>query len=167
MWHSEHLNIATQFVSFFQEKHLKISTAESCTGGLISGLITEISGASDILDQSFVTYANHAKEHLVAVSHQTLEQFGAVSFQTASEMAKGCRTASGSHYAISVTGIAGPSGGSNEKPVGLVYFGLSGPQGEQYDRVIFAGTRAEVRQQTVLHALKWSLSLIKKEHSNL
>ena len=104
-------------------KHLTVTTAESCTGGLIAGTLINAAGASDVLNEGYVTYSNEAKERLVHVSHETLERYGAVSAQTAQEMAEGAARAAGADAAVSATGIAGPGGGSVEKPVGLVYIG--------------------------------------------
>lgn len=118
-------DLQTAAVQKLLEKGLTVATAESCTGGYISKRLTEVSGASAVLGYGVCTYANEAKEKLLGVSHQTLEQFGAVSPQTAREMADGVRRLSGADIGISTTGIAGPLGGSQEKPVGLVYVGVS------------------------------------------
>mgnify|MGYP001024790377 CR=1 FL=1 len=107
------------------EKGLTVATAESCTGGYVSKRLTEVSGSSQVLGYGVCTYANQAKEQLLGVSHSTLETFGAVSSQTAKEMADGVRRLSGADIGISTTGIAGPLGGTEEKPVGLVYVGVS------------------------------------------
>ena len=111
-------------VQEYRAKKLTLATAESCTGGLVSKRITEIPGASEIFLCGLCTYSNEMKERLLGVSHQTLEQYGAVSEQTAREMARGVRLASGAAVGVSTTGIAGPGGGSAEKPVGLVYVGI-------------------------------------------
>ena len=104
---------------------LTIGTAESCTGGLLSKRLTDVSGASEVFHMGVVTYANQAKEDLLSVSHETLEQYGAVSPQTAREMAEGIVRRSGSSLGVGITGIAGPDGGTAEKPVGLIYIALS------------------------------------------
>jgi nicotinamide-nucleotide amidase len=101
---------------------LKLATAESCTGGLVAGLLTSIAGSSDIFDRGFVTYSNQAKMEMLGVQPHTLERHGAVSLECAREMATGAMRNSQAHIAIAITGIAGPSGGSPEKPIGLVYF---------------------------------------------
>ena len=106
------------------EKQKTLSIAESCTGGLISSLMTDVSGSSSYIHSNFVTYANEAKEKSLLVKHETLEQYGAVSVQTAGEMVKGLLEITGSDYALATTGIAGPTGGTDEKPVGLVYIGV-------------------------------------------
>ena len=118
-------------VSTLREKGLTISTAESCTGGLIAKRITDISGSSSVFLGSAVTYANSAKEALVGVSHETLTKNGAVSEAVAKEMARGIRKALGSDIDISTTGIAGPTGGTEEKPVGTVWVGISDKDGER------------------------------------
>ena len=110
-------------VELLAEKGFHITTAESCTGGMIAGTLVNVAGASEVLNEGYVTYSNEAKERLVRVSHQTLEQFGAVSEQTAREMAEGAARAAKAEAALSATGIAGPGGGTAEKPVGLVYIG--------------------------------------------
>ena len=134
---------------------IKIATAESCTGGLIAGALTEIAGSSDVLDRGFVTYSNEAKQQMLGVSAVTLEKFGAVSGATAKEMAYGALANSPADLSVSVTGIAGPSGGSPEKPVGTVWFGLA-MQGTApiAERVQFNETdRHSIRFASVHHAL--------------
>ena len=108
-------------IRLLQESKLTVTTAESCTGGLIAGTLVNVAGASDVLGEAYVTYSNEAKQRLVGVRAETLEQFGAVSEQTAREMAAGAAKAAGADVAFSSTGIAGPGGGTKEKPVGLVY----------------------------------------------
>ena len=112
-------------VSELKAKGKKLATAESCTGGLLSKRITDVPGSSEVFEMGCVTYANQAKEDLLSVSHETLEQYGAVSPQTAREMAEGIVRRSGSDLGIGITGIAGPDGGAAEKPVGLIYIALS------------------------------------------
>lgn len=109
---------------FLLEKNRTISVAESCTGGLLSSLLTDVSGSSAYIKANFVTYANEAKTKYLNVSEQTLNEHGAVSVQTAEEMVKGLLKETNSDYAIATTGIAGPTGGSKTKPVGLVYIGI-------------------------------------------
>ena len=110
-------------VDLLAERKLHVTTAESCTGGLIAGTLVNVAGASDVLNEGYVTYSNEAKERLIHVSHETLETYGAVSEQTAHEMAEGAAKAANADAALSATGIAGPGGGTEEKPVGLVYIG--------------------------------------------
>lgn len=131
----------------------QITTAESCTGGLLAGRLIDYAGASKVYRQGFITYANEAKEELLGVSHQTLEQFGAVSEETAKEMAEGAAKASGAEAALVTTGIAGPDGGSREKPVGLVYIGCHLKGRTAVRKCQFQGNRREVREQAVEEAL--------------
>lgn len=130
------------------ENNITISTAESCTGGSLGKIITSVSGVSSIYGFGFITYANEAKEKILGVSHETLEKHGAVSSKTALEMALGARKVSGSDIAVSVTGIAGPGGGTVEKPVGLVYIAIADKDGAEYRKLSLDGTRDEIRAQT-------------------
>ena len=143
-----------EVVELLTQRKLTITTAESCTGGLIAGTIVNAAGASDVLNEGYITYSNEAKERLVHVSHKTLETYGAVSEQTAREMAEGAARAAGADAALSATGIAGPGGGTAEKPVGLVYVGcfLNGETTVQ--ECHFTGDRMENRLQTVNTALR-------------
>jgi nicotinamide-nucleotide amidase len=113
---------ATALVALYAGHRMTIATAESCTGGLVAGLITSVPGSSAVLDRGFVTYSNAAKTDCLGVHPVLIESFGAVSAQTARAMAAGTLTAAQTDVAVSVTGIAGPSGGSDYKPVGLVHF---------------------------------------------
>ncbi|WP_199612081.1 CinA family protein [Flocculibacter collagenilyticus] len=144
-------------------KKLKITTAESCTGGGIAYALTEIAGSSAYLDQSFVTYSNHAKQTLVNVQESTLIKYGAVSELTVSEMAQGALTAANANIAIAVSGVAGPDGGSDEKPVGTVWFAwahtLAGRLVVKTERHVFDGDRSTVRQQTIYKALACAYEL--------
>ena len=108
-------------------KGFKIATAESCTGGLVAALLTEIAGSSDVVERGLVTYSNEAKRELLGVAAETLAAHGAVSEATAREMAAGALRASRADLAVAITGVAGPGGGSAEKPVGLVHFACAGP----------------------------------------
>ena len=130
------------------ENNITIATAESCTGGSLGKIITSFSGVSSIYGYGFITYANEAKEKLLGVSHETLEKFGAVSPECAREMALGARKVAGSDIAVSVTGIAGPGGGTPEKPVGLVYIALADKDGVEVRKLNLKGTRDEIRAQT-------------------
>ena len=122
--------LAKQIVARFGTANTMIATAESCTGGLIAGMITEIAGSSAVFDRGFVTYANAAKVEMLGVKQETLDTHGAVSPITAVEMAAGALARSDARYAVSVTGVAGPGGGTAEKPVGLVYMGLATRNGD-------------------------------------
>lgn len=130
-----------------------LAVAESCTGGKIADWLVDVPGVSDVLIEGHVTYSNIAKERTLGVRHDTLERFGAVSAETAHEMAQGLKAVSGADYCLSVTGIAGPGGGTAEKPVGLVYIGLSTPAGTEVKQFNFTGDRYRVRSLTALNAL--------------
>jgi len=136
-----------------REKGLSLAVAESCTGGLIGHRLTNIPGSSTYYMGSITAYAYNAKVRLLKVTWETLEAHGAVSDATVSEMALGVRRALGADIGVSVSGIAGPTGGTPEKPVGLVYFGLSSPQGTWTTHKVFKGSRIEVKEQAADFAL--------------
>lgn len=137
-----------------KEKNIKIATAESCTGGMLGEFLTSVSGISSYYEMGVVTYSNDMKEKLLGVSHDTLEKYGAVSEQTAKEMAVGVLKESGADIGIGITGIAGPTGGTAEKPVGLVYVGLADIKGNVTFRELrLNGSRERVRRITVKNAL--------------
>lgn len=154
------VSLEERLVEGLNAKGLTITTAESCTGGLIAGTIVNVAGASDVLNEGYVTYSNEAKERLVGVSHDTLETYGAVSEQTAREMAEGAARAAQADVALSSTGIAGPGGGTKEKPVGLVYVGCHACGKTKAIECQFSGSRAEIRAQTVQEALSLAIELI-------
>jgi PncC family amidohydrolase len=135
------------------EKRLTLALAESCTGGLISSRITDISGSSGYFEAGFVTYSNKAKEEFLHVPGEILETKGAVSAETAGKMAEGARRAARVDIALSVTGIAGPGGGSPEKPVGMVYMALAGREKTIVRRHQFSGNRLEIKRQAADGAL--------------
>ena len=145
-------------------KGVKISCAESCTGGLVGAALTEIAGSSDVFNGSAVTYSNEAKREILGVKAETLERFGAVSAECAVEMAEGSRRVYGADFAVSVTGIAGPDGGSDAKPVGTVWFGVAGPDGTVAAVRRLPGNRSEVRTRAVRFALS-ELWKAMKEHA--
>ena len=153
------------FINLLKKFNLTVSTAESCTGGLVASAITEISGSSAFFGMGVVTYANEAKMKLLGVKSDTLTAYGAVSEQTAKEMAEGILSLSDSDVSISVTGIAGPTGGTPEKPVGLVYIGISGEFGTFSYENHFAGNRSQVRAQTVEKAFKLAAEYVSKFYS--
>lgn len=134
---------------------LKLATAESCTGGLVAGALTDIAGSSDVVERGFVTYSNEAKQQMLGVTPETLRDHGAVSRQTAQEMARGAIAHSDAQISVAITGIAGPGGGSADKPVGLVHFAAASRGGALAHREIRYGDigRAEVRYKSVLQAL--------------
>jgi nicotinamide-nucleotide amidase len=141
---------------------LTIVTAESCTGGLIAACFTEIAGASDVFERGYVTYSNRAKMELLGVDPQTLARFGAVSKETALEMAKGALTRAKTDLAIAVTGIAGPGGGSAEKPVGLVHVAVAATASRPAHRECRFGDidRAEIRMRTLRQALSLTMDAL-------
>lgn len=139
-----------------------LATAESCTGGLIAGAITDVAGSSDVFDRGFVTYSNAAKVQMIDVAQATLDAHGAVSEQVAAEMAAGALARSDAQVAVSVTGIAGP-GGSDHKPEGRVCFGLATAAGTTTETIDFGPLgRAEVRARTVAHALALVAAVAKR-----
>jgi nicotinamide-nucleotide amidase len=131
-----------------------LATAESCTGGWVSQAVTAIAGSSDWFDRGFVTYSNAAKRELLGVQADTLAQHGAVSEQTAREMALGALARSKASVALSITGVAGPTGGSAEKPVGTVCFAWARQDLVRSESRHFTGDRQAVRRQSVIHALQ-------------
>jgi nicotinamide-nucleotide amidase len=131
-----------------------IATAESCTGGLVAGAITSIAGSSAWFERGFITYSNLAKEQQLGVAPSTIERFGAVSEETAKAMAQGAIAGAAAQWAVAVTGIAGPDGGSPDKPVGTVWFAWAGPGHLQGLRRHFDGDRAAVREASVRVALE-------------
>ena len=143
------------------EKRKTISVAESCTGGMIASKLTNTAGSSVCFKQSVVTYSNQAKNQLLNVKFETLQQFGAVSEETANEMLDGILNLSKADYAISVTGIAGPGGATKDKPVGLVYIGVSYRGKNKVEKFIFNGTREDVRERATTVALDTVRRLIK------
>ena len=147
-------------VRLLKEKNLRITAAESCTGGMIAGALVNVAGASDVFGESYVTYSNEAKQRLVGVQAETLEQFGAVSEQTAWEMAAGAACAAGADVALSSTGIAGPGGGTPQKPVGLVYIGCCVQGSVQVRKLRFYGSRMENRIRTVEEALRFAAEML-------
>lgn len=154
------MELAERLVALLKEKGMTVSFAESCTGGLISKSITDVSGASSCFGYGFVTYANEAKMKLLGVWEDALEQFGAVSEPVAVLMSRGARKKSGSDIAVSVTGIAGPGGGSKEKPVGLVFISLSTKHGTICRKFNFSGSRDEIRNRTCEAAISMAVSYL-------
>lgn len=148
------MSLEERVIKLLADKRLTVTTAESCTGGLISGTLVNVAGASDVLGEAYVTYSNEAKQRLVGVKQETLERYGAVSAQTAREMAEGVARAAHADAALSATGIAGPGGGTVEKPVGLVYIGCFLRGKTVIRECRFTGDRMENRLQTVRTALE-------------
>ncbi|MGF0032937.1 competence/damage-inducible protein A [Bariatricus sp. SGI.154] len=149
----ENVTLEEAIVHLLEEKKLTVTTAESCTGGLLAGRIMNVPGASGVYQEGYITYSNEAKEHLLHVKHETLKQYGAVSPQTAYEMAEGAAKAAGADAAVGVTGIAGPGGGTKEKPVGLVYVGCYVKGCVRVEEFHFTGNRDKNREYAVARAL--------------
>ena len=147
-------------VKLLKKYGLTVSTVESCTGGLAAGRLVNVPGVSDVFKTGFITYSNKAKRKLVGVKKETLERYGAVSPETAREMALGAAKASGADVTVSVTGIAGPDGGSEEKPVGLVYMACFVCGNVWVERFQFKGNRAKIRESSVAAALTLMRSCI-------
>ncbi len=157
------IEIEEKLVQMLAEMGLTISTAESCTGGMLASRIIDISGASDVYSEGFITYSNEAKMKYLKVKDETLETYSAVSKETVLQMAEGCRNETGSDVALVTTGIAGPGGGSAEKPVGLVYIGCA-----YKDEVIsrefrFNGDRYEIRRQAVEQAIALAVEMLENQ----
>jgi PncC family amidohydrolase len=155
-----------QVGNYLRQKQMKLTLAESCTGGLVGHRITNIPGSSDYYLGSVTAYAYEAKERLLGVKHETLLRFGAVSRETAIEMAHGARQALSADFSldhslgVSITGIAGPGGGMPNKPVGLVWFGLSEPQGDHAWHFIWKGSRLDIKEQSANKALELLLAYL-------
>jgi nicotinamide-nucleotide amidase len=147
---------AQRIIDDFAARELTVVTAESCTGGLVGGALTEIAGSSAVVLCGFITYSNEAKHRMLGVPLDTLKQFGAVSQQTALAMAQGALSNSDATISVSITGIAGPGGGSADKPVGLVHFGAAKRGGREITREMRFGDigRSMVRERAVLVALE-------------
>lgn len=157
---NELITLASDLGHILQAKGLTIAIAESCTGGGICQLVTSCAGSSLWFERGFVTYSNNSKMQMLGVKPETLENFGAVSKETAQEMAEGALKHSEADYAVSVTGIAGPDGGSIEKPVGTVFIALQNAKQSICYEKHFSGTRHEIRQQSIRFALESLLELI-------
>jgi len=147
------MTLEESVVQLLKEQGLTLTTVESCTGGLFTGRLVNVQGASEVLKQGFITYSNKAKRKLIGVKKLTLKEFGAVSEKTAKEMAKGAILTTGSDVAVSITGIAGPDGGTKEKPVGLVYIGVSVKGEMRVKEYHFTGNRAKIRESAVVAAM--------------
>ena len=155
MFDRETLALAETVLAACRARGWRVATAESCTGGLVSAALTAIAGASEIVECGFVTYANKAKIELLGVPAETIATHGAVSAETAAAMAQGAITRAPVDLAVSVTGVAGPGGGTPQKPVGLAYLGLARKDGGvRVERRIFPGDRGAVRRAAVMLALE-------------
>jgi nicotinamide-nucleotide amidase len=158
-------NRATALLDLCKSKHLMVVTAESCTGGLVAAALTNIEGSSAVIDRGFVTYTNDAKQQMIGVPEATIEQHGAVSRETAEAMARGALAHAAADLAVSVTGIAGPSGGTSSKPVGLVHFAAASRSGRliHQERKFGDVGRTEVRRKSVLQAMAMLTELAEQE----
>ncbi len=161
---SDMYDLADRFLKACAARKTLAATAESCTGGLIIATMTDIPGSSSMVDRGFVTYSNEAKMEMLGVARETLHAHGAVSRETALEMAAGALARSRAGIALAVTGVAGPDGGSAEKPVGLVWFGLAltgqAPQAEK--RIFENRGRDFIRRETVRTALELGIDALKQ-----
>lgn len=161
IWPKDIEDAARRIVAEFTERKLLVATAESCTAGLIAGVITEIAGSSAMFDRGFVTYSNEAKREMIGVTNATLKAHGAVSRPTVIEMAEGAIGNSGANISVAVTGIAGPGGGSDEKPVGLVHLAAARTGHATLHREMRYGDigRSAVRLATVRTALEMLMEI--------
>jgi nicotinamide-nucleotide amidase len=158
-------NRATALLDLCKSKHLMVVTAESCTGGLVAAALTNIAGSSAVIDRGFVTYTNEAKQEMIGVPSATIGKYGAVSRETAEAMAKGALAHAMADLAVSVTGIAGPDGGTPAKPVGLVHFAAATRSGRLIHQERRFGDigRTEVRRKSVLQAMAMLTELAEQE----
>lgn len=147
-------NVLKKVSNLLKEKKLKVATAESCTGGLIAHTLTNISGSSDYFERGIVSYSYRAKIELLDVSENILKDYGAVSEQVARAMAEGIRTKSKVDIGMATTGIAGPTGGTKEKPVGLVYIAISTSNKTEVKKFLFSDSRIQNKESTSNAALK-------------
>ncbi len=154
------MTLEEKAVELLKRKGYRLSTAESCTGGLLAGRIINVSGASDCIDVGFITYANEAKMKYLGVSEETRRDHGAVSFECAKDMALGVTSQMDADVGLATTGIAGPGGGTAEKPVGLVYIGCSVCGNVKVEELHLSGDREEIRKETVTKALELLLSCL-------
>jgi len=159
---------ARRLLDICKRKNLLVATAESCTAGLVAGTLTEVPGTSSILDRGFITYSNEAKHDMLGVSRDILDRHGAVSRETAEAMARGVLGHSRVHLAMSVTGIAGPDGGSEQKPVGLVHFAAATRSGKLVHAEKRYGNigRSNVRKESVLQSFRMLHDLAEGEAAN-
>lgn len=148
------VQLATSVLAACRAKGWRLATAESCTGGLVAAALTAIPGSSDVVDRGFVVYSNEAKTELLGVAAETLAAVGAISDETARLMAMGAVNRAGVDVAVSITGIAGPGGGSTEKPVGLVFLGVATRDDVRSERHLFPGDRNDIRHAAMIRALE-------------
>ncbi len=154
------MSIEEKLVQTLAEMGLTISTAESCTGGMVASTIIDVVGASDVYNEGFITYSNEAKMKYLNVSEETLSKYGAVCEDVVRQMAIGCRNATGSDVSVVTSGIAGPGGGSVEKPVGLVYIACAYKDVVEAKEYRFDGDRTQIRTQATQEAIQMVMDLI-------
>jgi nicotinamide-nucleotide amidase len=153
-------DLVKQVGKYLTAKKLLLVTAESCTGGMVAEIVTSVTGSSDWFERGFITYSNAAKQELLGVNPETLEKFGAVSIETACEMAEGALANSHAQVSLAITGIAGPGGGTAEKPVGTVCFAWAQIGNETKTKTKhFSGDRTAIRQQAAIFALSEILAI--------
>jgi nicotinamide-nucleotide amidase len=157
------MDVASETGALLVERHLSLVTAESSSGGYLAHRITSVPGSSQYYLGGWVAYANEAKERFLGVRRRTLETHGAVSAETAGEMARGARRAMGADIGLSITGIAGPTGGTADKPLGLVYVALSAPDEELCRRFLFTGDRLAHQERAAEAALEVLLSYLQEQ----
>lgn len=152
---------AEKLLKSARKKRLKIVTAESCTGGMVAAVLTDIAGSSDVFERGFITYSNQSKTEILGVSPELIKKHGAVSQQVACAMALGALKVSSAQLAIAITGVAGPGGGTKKKPVGVVHIAVVLKGGEVFHkRNQFIGKRADIRKSSVKQALTMALELL-------
>lgn len=156
-------NLSQKIVACLVQRKEKLALAESCTGGLMAASLTAMPGCSAVFEYGIVAYANDIKTRTLDVSPKIFAEKGAVSSECAAAMAEGARKKAGADYAVSATGIAGPGGGTETKPVGLVYLGLAGKGGVETRELLLAGNRAAVREETVRQGFEWLLAVLETE----
>ena len=155
------MKLAEQVLDAARARGWRIATAESCTGGMVASALTDIAGSSDVFDRGFVTYSYESKEDMLGVSRITLQEHGAVSHEVAEEMARGALRESQADIAVAITGVAGP-GGSENKPEGLVWFGIASSDSSETEEMQFGAIgRQKVRQASVEYALRMVLKVLK------
>jgi PncC family amidohydrolase len=155
--------VAKACAKLFTLQNLTVSVAESCTGGMLSSVLTDIPGSSDYYKMGMVVYSNQAKIQFVGVNHEIIHQHGAISKETAYELAIGIKKLANTNIGIGVTGIAGPTGGSLEKPIGTVYIGVIFDEEAKINKYVFSGDRAQNKREFTLAALKMVLEMLRSK----
>lgn len=158
----EYENRLIKLIQELKNRGLKITTAESCTGGLLASRLVDVPGASSVFERGYITYSEKAKVEELGVSLKTIEQFGVVSEDVAREMVVGVANKASADIALSITGIAGPDGGTKEKPVGLVFIGCYVKGVSQVQKKFFSGTRTQVREKAAIEAIMFACEILTK-----